>query len=158
MPLELDAALDNVLFISIIVVQLRDTSQPFKSLRALKDRQREVIVGSGKIQGIPQGNEAFHKYASENGALIGSKLDPETAKLMNDMEREKYKEIHAKYPYKDIDWQGGKKASISKDGVELCKLSDSVPVAKDTSVGLNISRSQQDIKEKAIGLGVTVRF
>ena len=34
----------------------------------------------------------------------------------------------------------------------------SVPVAKDTSVGLNISRSQQDIKEKAIGLGVTVRF
>lgn len=34
----------------------------------------------------------------------------------------------------------------------------SVPVAKDTSVGVNVSRSQQDIKEKAIGLGVTVRF
>ncbi len=105
--------------------------QILQEFRALKDRQREVIVGSGAVEGIPQGNEAFHKYASENGALIGSKIDPETAKLMNDMEREKYKEIHAKYPYKDIDWQGGKKASISKDGVEICKLNDGVPAAKE---------------------------
>ncbi|MBN8511513.1 MAG: hypothetical protein J0L79_00590, partial [Rickettsiales bacterium] len=127
--------------------------QILQEFRALKDSQREVIVGSGKIQGIPQGNEAFHKYASENGALIGSKLDPETAKLMNDMEREKYKEIHAKYPYKDIDWQGGKKASISKDGVELCKLSDSVPVAKEYSLNgkvINNFRSL-DVPLKADG-------
>ncbi len=127
--------------------------QILQEFRALKERQREVIVGSGAVEGIPKGNEAFHKYASENGALIGSKLDPETARLMNEIEREKYKEIHAKYPYKDIDWQGGKKASISKDGVEICKLDDSVPSAREYSLnGKPISNYRSlDVPLKADG-------
>jgi len=34
----------------------------------------------------------------------------------------------------------------------------SVPVAKNVSVGINASRSSQDIKEKSVGVGVTVAF
>ncbi|CAF2063300.1 unnamed protein product [Rotaria magnacalcarata] len=46
---------------------------------------------------------------------------------MADIEHEKYKEIHSKYPHSDIEWQGKNQVSINKDGVELCKL-NSKPV------------------------------
>ncbi|CAF3764762.1 unnamed protein product [Rotaria magnacalcarata] len=48
-------------------------------------------------------------------------------RLMADIEHEKYKEIHSKYPHSDIEWQGKNQVSINKDGVELCKL-NSKPV------------------------------
>ena len=98
--------------------------QILNEFRDLRAAQRDLVVGSGKIHNIPEGNEAFHKYAAKNGAVIGNTLDPETSKLMGEIEREKYKEIHKKYPHSDIDWSASNTASIKKDGVEFCKLSD----------------------------------
>ena len=99
--------------------------QMLKDFRDLREMQRDVIAAT--IQGVPEENKAFHKYASKEGAEIGKKLNPETSRLMADIEHEKYKEIHSKYPHSDIEWQGKNQVSINKDGVELCKL-NSKPV------------------------------
>ena len=99
--------------------------QMLKDFRDLREMQRDVIAAT--IKGAPKENEAFHKYASKEGAEIAKKLDPETSKLMADIEHEKYKEIHSKYPHSDIDWQGKNQVSINKNGVEICKL-NSKPV------------------------------
>lgn len=50
---------------------------------------------------------------------------------MGAIEHEKYQEIHQKYPHKDIEWKGGNQASITKDGIEICKLNNKPVVAND---------------------------
>ena len=112
-------------------VSIVSGDQILRDFRELRRMQRDVVVGSQTIADAPEGNEAFHKYASQHGADIGNGLDPEISELMGAIEREKYQEIHRKYPHSDIEWQGGNQASITRDGIEICKLNNKPVAASD---------------------------
>ena len=47
-----------------------------QEFREIREMQRDMVAGSGKIHGIPKGTEGFHQYASENGEVIKSALSP----------------------------------------------------------------------------------
>ena len=115
---------DNVSTVSI--------DQILRDFRELREIQRDVVVGSKTIEDAPVGNEAFHKYAAQHGTVIGNALNPEISELMGAIEHEKYQEIHQKYPHKDIEWKGGNQASITKDGIEICKLNNKSAIANDS--------------------------
>jgi len=124
-PVEVQTPTTNKISDNVSIVSGDQILRDFRELRRM---QRDVVVGSQTIADVPEGNEAFHKYASQNGAIIGDGLSQETSELMGAIEREKYQEIHRKYPHSDIEWKGENQASITKDGIEICKLSNK-PVA-----------------------------
>ncbi len=130
-PVEVQTPATNKISDNVSIVSGDQILRDFRELRRM---QRDVVVGSQTIADAPKGNEAFHKYASQHGAAIGNGLDPEISELMGAIEREKYQEIHRKYPHSDIEWKGGNQASISRDGIEICKLSNKPVAVSDPAI------------------------
>ena len=111
--------------------------QILNDFRELRKIQRDTIHGI--LTDIPYGIEAFHDYAAKNGNELGERMshDTEGAKLLAEIEREKYKEIHNKYAYEDIEWNDRNQASITKDGVEICKLGNQKTTGERQEYNLN---------------------
>ena len=111
--------------------------QILNDFRELRKIQRDTIHGI--LTDIPYGIEAFHDYAAKNGNELGERMphDTESAKLLAEKEREKYKEIHNKYAYEDIEWNDRNQASITKDGVEICKLGNQKTTGERQEYNLN---------------------
>ncbi|MDP5083219.1 MAG: Sca4 family protein, partial [Rickettsiaceae bacterium] len=103
-------------------VAITSDDQILNDFRELKKMQYDTIHGI--LTNIPHGIEAFHDYAAKNGNEIGEFMTHSegAVNLLADIEREKYKEIHNKYAYEDIEWNDRNQASITKDGIEICKL------------------------------------
>ena len=111
--------------------------QILNDFRELRKIQRDTIHRI--LTDIPYGIEAFHDYAAKNGNELGERMphDTEGAKLLAEIEREKYKEIHNKYAYEDIEWNDRNQASITKDGVEICKLGNQKTTGERQEYNLN---------------------
>jgi len=130
-PVEVQTPAANKISDNVSIVS---GDQILRDFRELRQMQRDLVIGSQTITDAPEGNEAFHKYAAQNGTVIGNGLDPEISELMGAIEREKYQEIHRKYPHSDIEWKGQNQASITKDGVEICKLNNKPVIVSNPAI------------------------